>query len=152
MVKYTWVKGEYPKDIVVTQVYGVTFKGTKILIMKDEEKYHLIGGKPEKGETFEDTLIREFYEEVNTDLEDVHYLGYFIVEEDNKKYAQVRMIAKIKKINEERPDLDNGKIYERKLVEESEVLDYLEYYDQIGISFINDAIELAKEKYQRKGE
>ena len=152
MVKYTWVKGEYPKDIVVTQVYGVTFKGTKILIMKDGEKYHLIGGKPEKGETFEDTLIREFYEEVNTELKDVHYLGYFIVEEDNKRYAQVRMIAKIKKINEERPDLDNGKIYERKLVEESKVLDYLEYYDQIGISFINDAIELAKEKYQRKGE
>lgn len=147
MVKYTWVKGEYPKDIVVTQVYGVTFKGTKILIMKDGEKYHLIGGKPEKGETFEDTLIREFYEEVNTELKDVHYLGYFIVEEENKRYAQVRMIAKIKKINEERPDLDNGKIYERKLVEESKVLDYLEYYDQIGISFINDAIELAKEKY-----
>ena len=147
MTKYTWINGKYHEDITVTQVYGVTFKENKILLIKNDGKYHLIGGRPEKNETFEDTLKREFYEEVNTEIEDIHYLGYFIVEEEEKKYAQVRMIAKIKKINELRPDLDNGKLYERKLVEASDVLDYLKYYEKPGRSFINDSINLAKKYY-----
>ena len=43
------------------------------------------------------------------------------MEANDEKYAQVRMIAKIKNINEKRLDLDTGKIYDRKLVNASNV-------------------------------
>ena len=95
MTKYTWINGKYPEDITVTQVYGVTFKENKILLIKNDGKYHLIGGRPEKNETFEDTLKREFYEEVNTEIEDIHYLGYFIVEEEETCYSKRQYLFNI---------------------------------------------------------
>jgi len=59
----------------------------------------LTGGKPENIDiNLEDTLKREYLEELNMEIKDIYYLGYLLVEENSEKYAQVRMIAKIKKI------------------------------------------------------
>ena len=148
MANFTWIKNKVPDKLIVKQVYGIVFSDDgRILLRIEDNKYKLTGGKPENNETFEETLIREYIEELNTELEQCYYLGYLLVEEKGEKYAQVRMIAKIKKINEKRPDLDTGKIYDRKLVNASNVKKYLKYSDKAGNLMIDDAIHLANNKY-----
>ena len=151
MVSYTWFNEELPSDLKYTQVYGITFSDDKRILLRIEDgKYRLTGGKPEKGETYEETVIRENIEEINIEVEDLHYLGYLLVKEDDlEPYAQVRMITRIKKINPNRPDIDNGKLYDRQLVSLANVKDYLKY-EEAGNDMIDAAIKLATEKYNFK--
>ena len=148
MANFTWIKNKVPDKLIVKQVYGIVFSDDgRILLRIEDNKYKLTGGKPENNETFEETLIREYIEELNVELEQCYYLGYLLVEENDEKYAQVRMIAKIKKINEKRPDLDTGKIYDRKLVNASNVKNYLKYNDEAGNMMVDDAVYMANKKY-----
>ncbi len=149
MAKYTWVKEAVPKKILVKQVYGIVFSSEGNVILRVEnDKYKLTGGRPEIDDNdFSDTLKREYLEELNIELEDLHYLGYLLVEEEQKKYAQVRMIAKIKNIGDIKPDIDNGKIYRRFMVKQINVKKYLNYQDLAGNQLIDDAINLANKKY-----
>lgn len=89
MVQYTWVKEAVPKEILVKQVYGIVFSSEGNVILRVEnDKYKLTGGRPEIDDNdFSDTLRREYLEELNIELEDLHYLGYLLVEEEQKKYA-----------------------------------------------------------------
>ena len=148
MSKYTWIKNTVPTDLKVRQVYGIVFTDDKrILLRIDDSKYELTGGRPEENEIYEETLKREYIEEINVDLCDIHYLGYLLVNDDNSLYAQVRMIAKIKKINELRPDKDNGKVYKRKLVSPLNIKKYLAYNDIAGNVMLDDAINMANTVY-----
>lgn len=151
MVQYSWIKENVPKDLVVKQVYGIVFsKDGNILLRVEDNKFKLTGGKPEKyDKDFEGTLKREYIEELNVELEDIYYLGYLLVDEgNNEKYAQVRMIAKIKNITEGKPDIDNGKTYERFMANYKNVKNYLKYSDLAGNQLIDDALRMAKEKYK----
>ncbi len=152
MVQYTWVKGAVPKEILVKQVYGIAFSHEGNVILRVENgKYKLTGGRPEIDDNdFSDTLRREYLEELNVELENLYYLGYLLVEEEQKKYAQVRMIAKIKNIGDIKPDIDNGKIYRRFMAKQTNVKKYLNYQDLAGNQLIDDAINLANEKYKFK--
>lgn len=78
-------------------------------------------------------------------------LGYQYVDEKNGllPYVQVRMIARIDKVFDKRPDLDNGKIYKRFLVNKSKASKYLNY-GSVGDKMIEDAIYLANKKYKFK--
>lgn len=89
MVKYTWIKKSVPKELLVKQVYGIVFSNDgNILLRVDNNKYKLTGGKPENSDdNFWDTLKREYIEELNIELENIHYLGYLLVEEKQEKYA-----------------------------------------------------------------
>ena len=148
MVNYTWIKNNVPNNLKVKQVYGIVFSDDgRVLLRIEDNKYKLTGGKPENNETFDETLKREYIEEINVELEECYYLGYLQVEENCEKYAQVRMIAKIKKINKKRPDLDTCKIYNRKLVNLSNVKKYLKYSDEAENLMIDDAICMAYNKY-----
>lgn len=151
MSKYKWIKDEFPNNLEVKQIYGVAFSNDgKILLRIEDEKYKLTGGKPKLDETFEDALKREYQEELNTEIENIYYLGYQRVDEENgtKSYAQVRMIAQIKKVNNIIPDIDNGKVYKRFLANFNNVKKYLNYNDIAGNQLIDDAITKAKKKYQ----
>ena len=135
MTHYSLIMENVPQNLAIKQVYGVAFSNEgNILLRVEDNKYKLTGGKPEKNDKdFEETLKREYIEELNIELEDINYLGYLLVEEDNKeKYAQVRMIAKIKSIGEIKPDLDNGKIYKRFMANIKNVKNYLSYPDLAG--------------------
>ena len=82
MSKYTWFKKSAPENIEIKQVYGILFsQDGKILLRVEDDKYKLTGGKPEPKENFEETLKRECMEEINVEIEEIHYLGYFLVEE-----------------------------------------------------------------------
>lgn len=149
MSKFTWIKTDVPKELEVRQVYGVVFSDNgKVLLRVDNNKYKLTGGHPDKNDQgFEDTLKREFIEELNVEVKDIHYLGYLLVEENHEKYVQVRMIAKIKEIGPIRPDLDNGKLYQRYLAYQNNVKKYLDYSDLAGNQMIDDALILANEYF-----
>ncbi len=149
MVNYKWFKKNVPKNIKVTQVYGIVFSSDgRVLLRIEDGKYTLTGGHPEKNEKHTETLRREYNEEINVTLKNIHYLGYQLVFEDNKEpYAQVRMIAKIHKVGKIRPDIDNGKIYDRKLVCFKNVKKYLNYSGTSGNEMIEDAIKLAHQIY-----
>ena len=117
-------------------------------------KIHLNFGNRKRDEineiSFEDTLKREYLEELNIEIENIYYLGYQFVDEENNTtpYAQVRMIAQIKNIGSIIPDTDNGKIYKIFLANFNNVKKYLNYTDIAGNQLIDDAIKKAKEKYQ----
>lgn len=149
MISYKWCKGMVPKDIEIKQVYGIVFnEDGNIFLRIDDGLYKLTGGKPElEDKSIEDTLKREFIEEANITLKNIHLLGYQLVEEDNgvKPYVQVRMIAKIDKIFENRADLDNGKLYERVFKTPKETINLLNWGD-VGKEQIEDAVKLAKKE------
>lgn len=150
MAKYTWIKKEVEEGLLIRQVYGVAFsKNGKVLLRTENNKYYLTGGKPEGKETYEETLKREYLEEVNIEVGTPYYLGYLLVDEEDgtKPYAQVRMITHIEKVNEVRPDIDSGKTYGRFLANPENVKAYLNY-GTAGNLLIDDAIAMAKEKYQ----
>lgn len=150
MVEYKWFKENVPKNLEVKQVYGIAFDDYgRIFLRIEDDAYKLTGGKPKDiYESFQDTLKREFLEEVNITLKNVYMLGYQYVDEKNGilPYAQVRMIAKIDKVFINRPDLDNGKIYKRLLTTKDKSIEYLNY-GKIGKELIEDAVSLANEKY-----
>jgi 8-oxo-dGTP pyrophosphatase MutT (NUDIX family) len=111
------MKCPVPEDLPVRQVYGIAFSNDgRILLRIEDGKYKLTGGRPESGESFEETLLREYVEELNVNLVEAHYLGYLLVEEDGNKYAQVRMIARIKDILENHIDIATEKSMEESLL------------------------------------
>lgn len=143
---YTWFKSPVPDDLLVRQVYGVVFSNDgRILLRIENGRYKLTGGKPEAGETFEETLYREYLEELNIELTDIHYLGYLLVEENGDKYAQVRMIARIRDIGESHVDPATEKVYGRELVPVDSVKEHLNYSDLAGNQMLDAAMDLAKE-------
>jgi len=147
-MKYIWFKEPVPANLTVKQVYGIAFSDDGNVLLRFDDKYKLTGGKPEKyDKDFSDTLKREYLEELNVLLEDIHYLGYLLISEKQEQYAQVRMIAKIKRVGVPRPDLDNGKIYKRFMANQKNVKEYLNYPDIAGKKLIEDAIALANKKY-----
>lgn len=149
MVIYKWIKGKVPEDICIKQVYGIVFNEQGSILLRIEDgKYKLTGGKTENfDENIEDTLKREFMEEVNTSIKNIYLLGYQLVDECNgvKPYAQIRMIAQVDKMYENRPDLDNGKLYKRIFKTPEEAKELLNW-GKIGREQIDDAVALAKRK------
>lgn len=148
-VIYKWHEGAVSDDMKITQVSGILWNDdNKVLIYKENENFYRIpGGKPEKGESIEQTLIRESLEEVNVWINDIEYIGYQEVIEDNgiPPYAQVRMIAKISKIGENIPDPDNGQTYERLLISLDDLNKYLKWQD-VGDQMVEVASKHIKEK------
>ena len=117
MADYSWFRQPVPEGLKVRQVYGIAFSNDERAILRIEE--------------------------LNIELDNIHYLGYFLVQENNEEYAQVRMIAKIKSINENCPDPATGKTYGRELVEIDKIKDFLNYPDKAGNTMIDDAIRMA---------
>lgn len=147
MVRFVWYEAPIPNDMLIIQVYGVLFDEKGRIMLRVDNGFHgLVGGTPEPGETYEETLHREVYEEVNCKISDLHYLGYQTVVGDGEPYAQLRYIAKLTEIGENRPDLDGGKMCERVLVPTEQAGDVLDYGEE-GKEIISAAIKLAK-KYK----
>jgi len=157
MVKFTWHNGDVPHNLKITQVYGVLFtkSGQMILMAKEKENrmiYSLSGGTPEIYDSdMEATLRRELIEEINTTIKKPILLGYQAVDEDNGKpvYAQVRMVAMIDKIGENKPDIDSGETY-KKLLTPPERAIVLLNWGETGKLLIEEAVRVAKQKLKVK--
>lgn len=155
MTKLSWHEEEVPKDLQINQVYGVLFSNDKrILLMKKmlngKPFFSLSGGTPEVfDENLVATLKRELLEEINTTIDKPIYLGYQKVDLENgeKPFAQVRMVAKILKIGKRQPDPDSGITYERLLIPPKDAGKTLNWGD-IGSRIIELATITAKENFE----
>ena len=155
MTKLSWHEEEVPKDLQIKQVYGVLFSNDKrILLMKkmlnEKPFFSLSGGTPEVfDKNLVATLKHELLEEINTTIDKPIYLGYQKVDLENgeKPFAQVRMVAKILKIGKRQPDPDSGITYERLLISPKDAGRALNWGD-IGNRIIELATITAKENFE----
>lgn len=156
MAILNWIpEKSVPDGMKITQVYGLVFDQNGRLILYSKIKngkrmYCFAGGTPE---SFDDgivsTLKRELYEEINVTIKNnIHYLGYQYVDEENGKppYAQVRMAAMLDSVGEKRPDPDNGETYDRVLVSPNKAKELLGWGDN-GARLIDSGVKIAKKEF-----
>ena len=138
----------------VKQCYGICFdKKGKILIVENKGKWSLPGGTPEKGETFEQTLLREVDEEADVDIVNIKPLGYNKVEELKKGkksvFYQLRFIAKVSKIKKQTLDPATNNQFGRKFINPQDFLSYT-HWGKTGEAMIKRALKvnsILKTKY-----
>ncbi len=138
----------------VSQCYGVCFdKKGKILIVKNKGKWSLPGGTPEKGETFEQTLIREVDEEADVDIINIRPIGYNKIDEikNGKKYVfyQLRFITKISKIKKQTLDPATNTQFERKFINPKDLLSYT-HWGKTGEAMIKRALRINSVSQRKK--
>jgi 8-oxo-dGTP pyrophosphatase MutT (NUDIX family) len=101
---------EEHKDTRVAQVYIWIYTTDKklIIVSKDSRKWQFPGGKPNKGETLDQTAIREIYEETGIDIKqqvsELTFFGYYFQREvevmsdiNVDEFLQLRYILKLNK-------------------------------------------------------
>ena len=114
----------------IKQAYGVCLdEQNRVLLQKHPDRpWNIPGGQPEPGETYEQTVIREVYEETNVRVENPRFIGYQeVFEAGVLKAYQLRFIATVVAIDERLPDPDEGVMRERMFVTLSEVMNYIPY-------------------------
>lgn len=70
-----------PTDIAVSTPFNFPFIGTKIVLCLDKNKWwNPLGGHIEKGETYQDTILRESYEEAGVYIskQSIKIIGYIL--------------------------------------------------------------------------
>jgi 8-oxo-dGTP diphosphatase len=128
----------------VTQVSGILLdKEGKVLICRSDKNkgWGIPGGKPEKGETIEETLVREVKEEVCCEITDTKPIGVIKVENltnpNTKPVYQVKMAAKISKVNKIQKDPATGRVFERKFVHLENIEKYINWGPVGRVMFTN---------------
>lgn len=114
----------------ITQAYGVCVDTEeRVLLQKHPDRpWNIPGGKPEPGETYEQALIREVYEETNVHVERPQLIGYQeVFREGVLQSYQLRYLAFVVAIDERQPDPDEGVMRERLFVPLDEAMTYIPY-------------------------
>lgn len=130
------------KDLLIGQIYvWFVTKDRKLAIVGKGEKWQFPGGKPDYGETIEEALARECFEEagiVISDYNEVPLLfGYYLTENDpnpywkGQNYIKLRYLlhvnktaAEIELSNNERVD-DVDTLDEAKFIPIDELVDHI---------------------------
>jgi 8-oxo-dGTP pyrophosphatase MutT (NUDIX family) len=92
-VSATSIWGQH-KSLPVRQVYVwiVTTDKSIVIVSKDGNSWQFPGGKPEAGETLNDTALREVKEETGLDISafisNMTLFGYFVVREPEAEIAE----------------------------------------------------------------
>ena len=146
----TWIRDDdLSKYKPVGQVYGIVFnEKEEILIARPgpEDPWAIPGGTPEKGETIEQALQREFLEEVDVKVKNILPLGTQKVEaEDGSITHQLRCIALLDHLLPQTidPDPTKNTVWERKFVPAENATEYVKW-GKIGEAMFRDAIQLYK--------
>ena len=135
-VKFTWINCKDHNWLAPkTQSYALCFDKRGMILIGRKSKKHawlLPGGTIERGESPEETLRREAYEEVTIILGKIKLLGAQKVDypknpkkREGKLFYQLRYVAMIHKVENPKPDPDGGMIWERKFIRPDEFLKYL---------------------------
>jgi len=148
---HTWIRGNSIKEFQpYNQVYGVCFNDkNEILICKSKEDgpWQIAGGHPEGEESFEDTLSREYLEEVDVKIKNIHLLGAqlaYPTSNPERKGYQVRCICEVEELLPQTPDPASGSTWIRKFVPMEDVTKHVQW-SVAGDAMFSDAIKLWKE-------
>ncbi|MBP8590953.1 NUDIX domain-containing protein [Candidatus Shapirobacteria bacterium] len=115
-----------------------------MLITRTSEKdqWQIPGGRPEKGETREQTLERELLEEADAKVKNIKIIGAQKVEIINspvKTHYRGRCACAIEKILPQTAGPAENRIWERRLVPARQVTRYVKW--GVGKAIFNDAIK-----------
>jgi 8-oxo-dGTP pyrophosphatase MutT (NUDIX family) len=136
-MQYQWYRAKDWHGLApIVQVHGVCFDalGSIMIIREPGKEWHLVGGKPESGETFEETLRREVNEETHVTLKSCGMIGYQKAIRDNGECVyQLRFAAIIEDIGEQRPDPTTGFVNERAFVPAKDIACWVNYKEIIAI-------------------
>ena len=157
-VTMTWLKdNDLSKYLPITQVYGIVFNSKgEILVAREtsEGKWQIPGGKPEKGETIEETIRRELLEEVDVKAGKIYPLGAQKTEVPNNPnksegdlFYQLRCVVELDELLPQTPDPDRGNVWERMFVPVGKITEYIKW-GETGNAMFEDAVALWKEKHQ----
>lgn len=136
--RFTWRPDLDVDDVdLVTQAYGVCLAGDVVCLIKapDNGRPHLPGGTVEDGESLEETLRREVWEEANLRVTDLSLLGLQEVHHEREpherfgrqRYHQSRFVCRIERAETVTVDPDKGYMFDRFFVQLEEMNDYLEW-------------------------
>lgn len=152
-VTLTWIKSDSLTDFApITQVYGICFdeKDRILVCRKPGESWQIPGGTPEQNESLEDTLRREFLEEVNVGIRNPKPLGVQQVDypdNPNKRsgdrFYQARYICELGELLSRKPDPASGVVRARRFVPSAEITKYVDWGDT-GAAMFKDAIRAHK--------
>jgi len=153
-VKFVWhplnnLEGIEP----IHQVYALCFtKDGKVLIIRNPidggkfTPWYLPGGTPEKGETSEQTLVRELDEEADISVSNIKLLGaqeVFYPNNPNKQkgahYYQLRYFALIEDTREQTLDTHDNEMVELKYINPGEYTEHIEWGD-IGKALLEQSV------------
>lgn len=81
------------RAVIIQEDKLLVFFRRKIIDGKEITYYAIPGGHVEKGETCEETVIRELKEEMNIDIEIIKYLGNLIVDDKEENYYYAKIIG-----------------------------------------------------------
>lgn len=138
LITREWFEGEIlpeHSNIEIRQVSAWLHKGSEfVVISKDEKKWTIPGGHPEKGETTRESLNREIMEESGIDISnlDVKQLGYYYIVESNEgvqeTILQLRFIVDLgdMDISNAKPS-EHDKVDFSKLVPVSDIPNYVKW-------------------------
>jgi 8-oxo-dGTP pyrophosphatase MutT (NUDIX family) len=153
-IRFTWIPGNTLEGFApFSQCYGVCFdKNGQIVIQKFKDSdWSLPGGTVEKGELPEETLRREFLEEVDIKLKKVILLGAQKVEylkghnphpqKGGDVFFQLRYYCEVSEVLPQTPDPDKGEIRDRKFIDPDIVTQYFDWGDA-GKAIFDQAIYL----------
>lgn len=136
-------------DKLCVQNYGVCFLDGKIIVglhgSEENPHWKIIGGTREKGETVEETLVREILEEANMDVLEQAPIGYQkVTGEDGKVVYHLRTWCRVTPRGPFVADPDQG-VKEIKLIDPK---DHKNYFDwgAIGDRIIERAMEIEAQK------
>ena len=145
--KLVWKDGDSfdeIKDKDLQQSYGVCFYDSKLVIGGNgNNKWGLIGGHIEKGETPETALVREVQEEANMKVLKQTPIGYqVVIKPDGTSDFQLRSVCFVEPIGEFVSD-PAGSVTEIKLIDPK---DYNKYFNwgKIGDRIMERAMEIFK--------
>lgn len=129
-------------DKILQGVHAFCFYGDKMVIVYSESKKYWTppGGGIEKGETYEEAVIREVMEETNMKVVHQELIGFIDIQESNKTIRQTRSFCIVEPIGDFEKDPD-GEVTEIKLINPKE---YKQYFDWgvIGDRIMKRALEL----------
>jgi ADP-ribose pyrophosphatase YjhB (NUDIX family) len=149
-VTFTWIDTvDFGSYSPITQAWGFCLDDEGMLLIGRIDKdssWLLPGGCPEEAETLEEAFRRETMEELDAELYDVHPLGLMKVDEPDRTHYQARFIARIKRLHKQTPDPCKGKVWERKLIDPKDLLDYMKWKN-IGVYLRDKLVDIQKELY-----
>ncbi len=134
MPKFIWHKAsDFASLAPITQVSGFCFdtQGNVLILRQTEvpgKNWNIPGGHPEPGETPDQTLEREVFEETTVHIGEHGFIGYQeVLDGSDPVQYQLRFAAIVTDIEPQRVDPAKGVIHERRFVPPAEVMDFIIY-------------------------